>query len=158
MRTVIRPNATTLAATSAFALIAALSGIATPGAARADSMKLDLVERATSDTVIDTGATGDSAGDLLTFANEIYDAADKTKVGSDNGYCIRVVPGKSWECFWTLTLEKGQITVEGPFLDAGDSVLAVTGGTGAYAKSRGQMMLHARDAKGSEYDFKYDLR
>ena len=29
-------------------------------------------------------------------------------------------------------MSDGQITVEGPFLDAGDSVLAITGGTGAY--------------------------
>src|SRR5512147_943159 len=117
----------------ATALILALA--ATPAAA--DSMKLNLVERATTDAVIDTGATGDSAGDLLTFANEVYDAGNKTKLGDDNGYCIRTVVGKAWECFWTLSLAKGQIMVEGPFYDVGDSVLAVTGGTGAYEKSRG---------------------
>jgi len=126
--------------------------------ARAAQMEhLNLVERATSDSVIDNGDEGDSAGDLLTFANDIYDEADANKVGSDNGWCIRVVAGKSWECFWTLTLADGQITVEGPFLDAGDSVLAVTGGTGKYAGVRGEMALHARDAKGSAYDFKYTL-
>jgi hypothetical protein len=130
----------------------------TAAPAVADSMKLNLVERATTDAVIDTGATGDSSGDLLTFANEVYDAANKTKVGDDNGYCIRTVVGKAWECFWTLSLAKGQIMVEGPFYDKGDSVLAVTGGTGAYARSRGEMHLHARDDKGTEYDFKYDLR
>ena len=70
---------------------------------------------------------------------------------------MRTIPGKAWECFWTLSLDAGQITVEGPFLDAGDSVLAVTGGTGKYAGVRGDMMLHARDAKGSEYDFVYRL-
>ena len=143
----------------ATALLAAI-GISALAAspATADSMKLNLVERATTDAVIDTGATGDSSGDLLTFANEVYDATNKTKVGDDNGYCIRTVVGKAWECFWTLSLAKGQITVEGPFLDKGDSVLAVTGGTGAYARSRGEMHLHARDDKGTEYDFKYDLR
>lgn len=125
--------------------------------AMAGSAKLNLVERATTDAVTDLGAKGDSAGDLLTFANEVYDAKNATKVGTDNGWCIRTVPGKAWECFWTLTLPKGQITVEGPFLDAGDSVLAVTGGTGAYRGARGEMALHARDAKGSEYDFKYTL-
>jgi allene oxide cyclase len=50
------------------------------------------------------------------------------------------------------------ITVHGPFLDAGDSLLAVTGGTGAYAGAKGEMKLHARDAKGSEYDFVYSLK
>jgi hypothetical protein len=55
-------------------------------------------------------------------------------------------------------LTDGQITVEGPFLDAGDSVLAVTGGTGKYATARGQMTLHVRDAKGTAYDFVYALQ
>lgn len=123
----------------------------------AENTSFAFVEHATTDTVIDTGATGDSSGDLLTFANEVFDAQDKEKVGTDSGWCIRVVAGKSWECFWTLTLADGQITVEGPFLDAGDSALAITGGTGKYAGARGEMALHARDAKGSAYDFKYSL-
>jgi Allene oxide cyclase len=118
---------------------------------------LNLIEHATTDAVTDTGAKGDSVGDLLTFANEVFDEKDAKKVGSDTGWCIRTVAGKSWECFWTLTLADGQITVEGPFLDAGDSVVAVTGGTGKYAGVRGEMALHARDAKGSAYDFRYKL-
>jgi allene oxide cyclase len=118
---------------------------------------LNLVEHATTDAVTDTGVKGDSAGDLLTFANEVFDEKDSKKVGNDTGWCIRTVVGKSWECFWTLTLADGQITVEGPFLDAADSVMAVTGGTGRYAGIRGEMALHARDAKGSAYDFKYSL-
>lgn len=123
----------------------------------AKTTNLNLIEHATSDAVTDTGAKGDSAGDLLTFANEVFDAKDAQKVGGDTGWCIRTVAGKSWECFWTLSLADGQITVAGPFLDAGDSVLAVTGGTGKYAGVRGEMALHARDAKGSAYDFKYRL-
>jgi hypothetical protein len=120
--------------------------------------EMALVERATTDSVTDTGAKGDSAGDLLTFANEVYDKDNKTKLGGDSGWCIRTVVGKSWECFWTLQLDKGSITVHGPFLDAGDSVLAITGGTGAYAGAKGEMKLHARDSKGSEYDFVYNLK
>jgi len=143
---------------SGAALIAGATVIlaGTPASA-AEMEHLNLVERATSDTVIDNGDKGDSAGDLLTFANDIYDEADANKVGTDNGYCIRVVAGKSWECFWTLTLADGQITVEGPYLDGGDSVLAVTGGTGKYAGVRGEMALHARNAEGTAYDFKYSL-
>jgi allene oxide cyclase len=131
---------------------------ATGFAATAFAGSINLVERASSDAVLDLGEKGDTAGDILTFANEIYDEADKTKVGDDNGWCVRTVAGKAWECFWTLTLKGGQITVEGPFLDAGDSVFAVTGGTGEYAGARGEMALHARDAKGSAYDFKYSLK
>jgi hypothetical protein len=119
--------------------------------------RLQVVERALTDTTIDLGAKGDSVGDLLTFANPIYDAANKAKLGSDQGYCVRVVVGKSWECFWTLILAEGQITVEGPFLDTGDSVMVVTGGTGKYAGAKGDMKLHARDAKSTAYDFIYEL-
>ena len=109
------------------------------------------------ETTVDLGAKGDSVGDLLVFANKVYDAANKTQLGTDNGYCVRTVVGKSWECFWTLTLKGGQITVEGPFMDSGDSLLAVTGGTGKYAGARGSMKLHPRDPTPTAYDFTYDL-
>jgi hypothetical protein len=120
--------------------------------------EIAVVERATSDTVTDLGDKGDSAGDILTFANEIFDKDNKTKVGTNTGWCIRTAVGKSWECFWTINLDKGSIAVHGPFLDGADSMLAITGGTGAYAGAMGEMKLHARDAKGSEYDFVYMLK
>jgi hypothetical protein len=119
--------------------------------------RIQLIEHADTDATLDLGAKGDSVGDLLTFANPVYDAANKTQVGSDQGYCVRVIAGKSWECFWTLRLKDGQITIEGPFYDAGDSVMAVTGGTGKYAGAKGSMKLHSRDAKGSSYDLVYEL-
>jgi allene oxide cyclase len=114
-----------------------------------------VVERAITDTTVDTGPTGDSLGDLLAFANPIYTADNKTAIGKDNGSCIRTVVGTAWECSWTLTLPKGSLVVEGPFYDSADSVLAITGGTGIWAHARGQMGLHARDAQGSSYDFSY---
>lgn len=138
-------------------LLALGIALAISGSAAAKMKQLVLVERASTDAVTDTGAKGDSAGDILTFTNEVYDKDNKESVGQDSGWCVRTAVGKAWECFWTLALKDGQITVEGPFLDAGDSVLAVTGGTGAYANARGEMKLHARDAKGSEYDFVYSL-
>ena len=121
------------------------------------AMQLMLVERETSGAVTDVGAKGDSVGDILTFANKVYDQSNKTEVGHDNGWCVRTVVGQTWECFWTLILDKGQITVEGPFYDTKDSLLAVTGGTGAYSAMRGDMKLHARNDKGTEYDFGYNL-
>src|ERR1700722_11788335 len=137
-------------------LLAGALALGVPFAASAGE-RLQVVERALTDTTVDLGAKGDSVGDLLTFANPVYDAANKTQLGSDQGYCVRVVVGKSWECFWTLILSGGQITVEGPFYDSGDSTLAVTGGTGKYAGAKGALKLHARDAKATAYDFTYDL-
>jgi allene oxide cyclase len=119
--------------------------------------QIKVVERPVGETTVDLGAKGDSVGDMLVFANGIFDSANKTQVGSDQGYCVRTIVGKSWECFWTMTLKAGQITVEGPFMDEGDSLFTVTGGTGKYAGAKGSMKLHPRDAKSSSYDFTYDL-
>src|ERR1700722_6094006 len=137
-------------------LLAGALALLAPLAASAGE-RLQGVERALTDTTIDLGAKGDSVGDLLTFANPIYDAANRTKLGSDQGYCVRVVVGKSWECFWTLMLADGEITVEGPFYDTGDSVMVITGGTGKYGGAKGAMKLHSRDAKSTSYDFLYEL-
>jgi allene oxide cyclase len=123
----------------------------------AEPQEIKLVEHATTDAVIDTGASSDSAGDILTFSNEVYDA-DDNKVGSDQGICFRTVPGKALECFWTLNLEKGQLTVAGPFYDSADSVLAITGGTGEFAGSLGEMALSARGIKGDAYNFVYRIK
>jgi len=117
--------------------------------------KITVVEHATTDAVTN-GTAGDDAGNILTFANDVFNAADTRKVGTDQGSCVRVVVGKSWECNWTTFLPKGQITVEGPFYDTHDSVMAVTGGTGRYANVRGSMELKSR-AGGTEFDFIFHL-
>jgi allene oxide cyclase len=119
--------------------------------------RIEVVERALTDATLDLGAKGDSVGDLLTWGNPIFDAADKTQIGTDQGYCVRVVVGKSWECTWTTLLKDGQIMVEGPFYDDKDSIFAIIGGTGRYAGAHGSMKLHARDAKGSSYQFIFEL-
>ena len=135
----------------------AVGGLIAAGPASAAPQELKVIEHATTDAVTDTGAEGDSAGDILTFANEVFDADDKNKIGTNQGICFRTVVGKAWECFWTLTLDKGQITVEGPFYDAGDSMLAVTGGTGDYAGAQGEMALSAIGTDGKAYGFIYRL-
>ena len=139
-----------------FLAIATLSSfLAHPS--NAESVTLTVVERATTDAVTDTGATGDSPGDILTFANELFDKDNTTKVGTDNGYCIRTAAGMAWECAFTNNLEGGQISVTGSFLDIGDSVLTIVGGTGAYKGASGEMLLHARDAEGAAYDFVFTV-
>ena len=117
---------------------------------------ITVIEHATSDTTTDTGASGDSVGDILTFANDVFDATNATKAGTDQGYCVRVVAGTSYECTWTTFLPDGQIVVAGPFYDAKDSTLAITGGTGRYRDARGTMDLHAR-AGGTEYAFVFHV-
>jgi allene oxide cyclase len=125
-----------------------------------DTTTLHLIEHAETDTVRHIGPPKeeDSVGDVLAFANPVFDEADKNQVGSDNGSCIRTAVGKAWECIWTVKLDEGQMTVEGPFYDGGkDSQLAITGGTGTYDEARGEMTLHARNPEETEYDFTYEI-
>jgi hypothetical protein len=115
--------------------------------------RLEVVEHATTDTVVDLTTNGDSTGDLLTFHNELFNAANTDVVGSNQGECVRIEVGVSWECRWVNFLEGGSITVEGPFFDAGPSALAITGGTGAYRGARGSMRLVAANDAATEFDF-----
>jgi hypothetical protein len=124
-----------------------------------DTTTMHLIEHAETDTVRHIGPAKeeDSVGDVLAFANPVFDAENKKQVGSDNGSCIRTAVGEAWECIWTLTLSGGQLTVEGPFYDGKDSNLAITGGTDEYNEAHGQMKLHARNPEETEYDFIYEI-
>ena len=146
------------------ALIAGQAGADTSTAAHATGSgthhstgHFNFVEHANTDTVVDLAPKGDSRGDLLAFANPVFNAANSKQVGRDEGSCVRTAPGKSWECSWTLRLPKGHLVVQGPFFDTRDSVLAITGGTGIWAQARGQMVLHARNAAGTAFDFRYHV-
>ena len=119
--------------------------------------RIHVVEHPKSDHVTNTGKSGDTAGDLLTFHNPIYNGSNSKRIGHDQGDCIRISPSHgSWECRWVTRVPGGSITVEGPFFDAQNSVLAVTGGTGIYRNARGTMVLQARNG-GAEYDFIFNL-
>jgi hypothetical protein len=132
----------TIVAVAAVALLVA-GLVAQAGADARRTVTMTVIEHATTDKVIDTGKTGDSAGDLLTFHNKVY---DEVQVGTDIGDCIRINPKRgSWECRWTTNLEGGSMTVEGPFYDTKDSTMAITGGTGVYVTARGSMDITAVD-------------
>jgi Allene oxide cyclase len=136
--------------------VALLAAFALPAAA-ATAKTIHVVERATTDAVTN-GSEEDRAGNVLTWHNKIYDAKNKHRVGRDAGYCVRIVVGKSWECSWTTFLKTGSISVQGPFSDSGNTVLAITGGTGSYAGASGTMNLEYRNKKGTAFDFVFHLR
>ena len=124
-----------------------------------DTTTIELIEHAETDVVRHIGPANeeDSVGDVLAFANPVFDSANKKQEGTDNGSCIRTAAGKAWECIWTVSLSGGQITVEGPFYDGKDSTLAITGGTDEYDNASGQMQLHPRNPEETEYDFTYEV-
>ena len=126
------------------------------GHQKAHGHSVTVIEHATTDAVTNPGQA-DGTGDVLTWANDVFDAKDSAKVGTDQGYCIRVVAGQSYECNWTTFLPGGQITVEGPFYDTKDSTLAITGGTGRFRGARGEMELHSRE-NGAKFAFVFHLK
>jgi allene oxide cyclase len=143
-------GAVSAVAISGLILVVSLVSVSVAGP---NVVRIHVIEHATTDTVVDLTANGDSTGDLLTFHNEVFDEDDRTVIGTSHGDCVRIEVGVSWECRWVTTLEVGSLTVEGPFFDASPSVLAITGGTGEFRGARGSMRLVARDEAGSEYDF-----
>jgi allene oxide cyclase len=149
------PALSVLIAMIAAGLIAA--GPAVARAAHAASTAITVVEHANTDTEIPTGGGKDVKGNILTFVNPIFNAADTKQVGHDEGFCTRLDPKKgAWECLWTTFLKRGQITVQGPFYDTKNSTLSITGGTGAYKNDRGQMKLKSLDG-GKKYGFTFEL-
>ena len=68
-----------------------------------DETTMSLIEHAETDTVRHIGPAKeeDSVGDILAFANPVFDAENKKQVGTDNGSCVRTAAGKAWECIWT---------------------------------------------------------
>jgi allene oxide cyclase len=153
----MRGRKATLLAAAVISAVAIVVSIVSVSAAGPRATKVHVVEHADTDAVIDTGAAGDSSGDLLTFANDVYDATDTSVVGTDQGDCIRIVPGATWECRWVTVLDDGSITVEGPFSDTGSTALAITGGTGVYRDARGQMKLVYHNDAGTAFDFYFRI-
>jgi allene oxide cyclase len=152
-----RAVAISAAAALATAAIVVTSSSAKPARAHASATTVRVVEHAITDTEIPTGGGKDVKGNILTFNNPVFDAADKKQVGHDEGFCTRIAPKQGiWECLWTTFLKGGQITVQGPFYDTHNSVLSITGGTGAYKSNRGQMVLKSLNG-GKEYDFIFQL-
>lgn len=140
-----------------FALALATLAVSAAFAAAAAAKTIHVVERANNDAVTN-GSAEDAVGNVLTFHNKVYDASNKRQVGRDAGYCVRIVVGESWQCSWTTFLADGSIAVQGPFSDTGSTVLAITGGTGAYAAARGTMNLKYHNEKGTAFDFIFHLR
>jgi Allene oxide cyclase len=144
------------AALAAGAIVAGTSS-ARPTQARTAGTTVHVIEHAITDTEIPSGGGKDVKGNILTFNNPVYNVANTKQVGHDEGFCTRIAPKQGiWECLWTTFLKAGQITVQGPYYDTRNSVLSITGGTGAYRNRRGQMPLLSRNG-GKEYDFIFEL-
>jgi len=56
---------------------------------------IHVIEHATTDSISNQGGgAGDAVGNILTFANDVFDGNNSVKVGGDQGYCVRLVLGE----------------------------------------------------------------
>src|ERR1700710_2544070 len=69
--------------------------------------RFTVVERALTDTTADTGPAGDSLGDVLAFANPIFNAKNTHKVGTDNGSCVPTAGGSGQAGLWGTSAPAG---------------------------------------------------
>lgn len=89
---------------SGLILVASLVSVSGAGP---NVLRIHVIEHATTETVVDLTANGDSTGDLSTFDNEIFHGDDQTVIGTSDVDCVRIDVGVSWECRWVTTLEVG---------------------------------------------------
>jgi len=143
------------ASVAAVALVVSLVSVAS---ADTDKVVIHVVERAVTDTFVDTdGDGGPTTGDLLTFHNKLYDETNTERVGRNQGQCILIDPENgAWECAYTNFLPGGHISVEGPFVEGRQTALAVIGGTGDYNDVSGIQQLSC-DAAAATCDFVFRL-
>lgn len=110
-------------------------------------------------TNIDLDKPGASPGDMMVFQSDIVDSTTKKLVGHNSGWCVRTWTSKELsECTFTLTLADGEISVQGPGARHGETVLAVTGGTGKYSGARGELKLNMRVGEGFDNFLTFMLR
>jgi allene oxide cyclase len=154
----IRRSALIAATTAALGLTALAAAAPTYAkTAHASGKTVHVIEHAKTDTEVPGVGGKDVKGNILTFNNPVFDTANTKQVGHDEGFCTRLqVKLGIWECLWTTFLKGGQITVQGPYYDTRNSILSITGGTGAYEGVRGEMDLKSRNG-GKEYDFIFHL-
>jgi hypothetical protein len=101
-------------------------------------------------TFVDVGDPGPSVGDTVVARDGML-AADGSKAGTFTQVCtlVQVVGGpftSTYECSGSIELADGTITMQGPFVPTkAEQSAAITGGTGAYRKARGQVVIRAED-------------
>jgi hypothetical protein len=134
----------------AFSMAPAAASAQPPGDHERPWKVLHFFERGAGDLAfVDLGAPGPSIGDRLVFSNPIFDTNDLL-IGRDGAECVivRIDPTEPparqqvVQCTISVQLADGQITVQG-LAQGTENYFAVTGGTGAYRKARGEVL--ARD-------------
>jgi hypothetical protein len=150
----------TVAVVVALALVVAsitLASASSPSASSATTGDKDrvqvihLVSKSIQEVELDLGEPGTSLGDQFVLSNNLF--RDGKKVGTSGGTCSITFFTEDFStltanCVLTLSLPRGQITVQGlvSFTDPHPPVVAITGGTGAYRTAHGEMKVRFAEA------------
>ncbi|MDP9256209.1 MAG: hypothetical protein M3Q31_06620 [Actinomycetota bacterium] len=111
------------------------------------TVRLTFIEKSTAGTFVDVDKSGGpSIGDEFVFQSDLLDPTTHAKVGTTEGHCMVVTAsGDLSDCDASGILADGQIRVAGASSNANVTVLAVTGGTGAYRNVSGQITIETID-------------
>ncbi len=160
-RTVAITSAVAAAAATAVTITAAqASPEVRHGGSGTDSHKsrnITVVERAVSDTVIDTGRPATAKATCSRLRTRSTTGPTLTRSGVTTAPASALSSAECGSARGRRPSEADRWSVAGPFYDKHDSVLAITGGTGVYSRARGEMHLHARNAQGTAYTFAFKV-
>ena len=127
------------------ALAASAIYVAAPGHA---ATTIKVTEKQVTFGLSDAAPKGFSVGDTASFYNTLTNTSDGTPAGYDTVQCVveRVLNAANHsavlQCFGTVRLQSGTITVQGNLWQNNTSSrLAVTGGTGAYEGAQGNLVV-----------------
>ena len=138
-------------------IVAAAYGLLAGGPASA-AQELKMVEHATTDATTDTALP--VTVPVTSSPSPMRCSTPRTRSRSAPIRVSASAPcqGRRMSASGRSISRRGRSPVEGPFLDSGDSVLAITGGTGEYAGAQGEMALSAIGSEGKAYNFTYKIK
>jgi hypothetical protein len=138
------------------------TGVAAAHGDRGKTLRIGAV--LSQEEIIDLGDTGPSLGDELVFSETLFRRG--RDVGMSGGVCTvtHAVPPYdvlTAQCVITLSLERGQITLQGLLEvqgvdDPGPFELAITGGTGKYRGAGGEATFRRVNLERGVYKLRFD--
>jgi hypothetical protein len=161
VRTTLRLYSAVLAVVALGVLVFG-TGVAAAHGDRGDTLTLRAV--LSQEEFVDLGDAGPSLGDELVFSETLF--KDGRDIGMSGGVCTitHAVPPYdvlTLQCLVTLSLRRGQITLQGLIevqgeSDPGPFELAITGGTRKYSGADGEATFRQVTERRGVYKLKFD--
>jgi hypothetical protein len=130
-------------------LLLAIASVMVASAAADDDGKIQLISKVVQEAEVDIPPTGEfGIGDGFVFSDDLFEGSKQ--VGESGGQCTfvrldEIAQSATIQCVATLSLPKGQITVQGLITFVGEDdapfVVAITGGSGAYKNAHGELRV-----------------